>query len=162
MLTVALAVLTVGVDAHAFEGEWRAAVGGGAAVDTNDPARGLIFGGLAYGVSDGFDVRGELLGALGGSGYGRVGGAAGVLLKFDVTQWVPYVGLSAGVAHRVDSARWQWLMLPAVGVDYLFSRELSFVTEYRPAFVGGERSTGVAELWLEHQLLLGLEMRWGW
>jgi hypothetical protein len=162
MLAVALVVLTVGVDAHALEGEWRAALGGGAVVDTQQPARGLMFTGLAYGVSDAFDVRGELLGALSGSGYGRVGGALGALWKFDVTQWVPYVGLSAGVARRFDAARWQWLVVPALGVDYLFSRELSFVTEYRPVVVSGENAPEAAAFSLEHQLLLGLEVRWGW
>jgi hypothetical protein len=158
MLVLALALVTHCVQAHALEGEWRGQLGVGGAVVSAKPVNALLFSGLAYGLSDAFDVRGELLGAATSSGNDPwVGLNAGALWKFDVTQWVPYLGLSAGPVHHFDSSRWQASVLPTLGVDYLFNRELSCVVEYRPALL-----LGAEPLSVQHQLALGLELRWGY
>lgn len=155
-------------DAFAVEREWRASAVLGAGLGTGDDAEGdreLRWGPqagaqLAYGIAEAFDLRVEALGA----GYRQADGAAeiarfgaGALYKFDVTHWVPSLGVQGAYAVRLDRpASGVWLE-PFLGVDYLFSRSWGFGLEYRfaVALAGGLEPPS-------HQVLLRFERRWGW
>lgn len=152
--------------AHAFERQWH--LGGGAGVVWPPAAYSLgpaLSAHAAYGLSDVFDLRLEVL----ASRHGRDGwpsasllsGAGGIAYKLDIIEWVPYAGLMAGYA-------WSDPDLPAaegphrapllgllVGVDYGFSRSFGLGVAVREdLLLTSGRSQGAA--------LLRAEYRWGW
>lgn len=150
-----LAVLCASSEAHALDGERRAQLGAGAAY--GGKASALVFAGGAYGLADSVDLRADLLGTVRPTnGDATLALHMGGLWKWEVTQWVPYVGVGLGGRHDFAVRRWDLLLVPAAGLDYLLNRETSFVIEYRPTFTLSHERT------LEHQALLGFELRWGW
>lgn len=150
-----LALLIASRQAQALEAERRAQLGVGVA-HYQEPSA-LLFAGWAYGIADAFDLRADLIGTLRpANGDISLALDAGGLWKWEVTQWVPYLGVGVGGRRDFAARRWDLLLVPAAGLDYLLNRETSFVIEYRPTFtLSHERS-------LEHQALLGFELRWGW
>lgn len=150
-----LAVLCVSREARALDGERRAQLGAGAA--HGGQASALLFAGWAYGIADSLDLRADLLGTVRPAGGDTTLALdLGGLWKWEVTQWVPYVGVGLGGRRDFAARRWDLRVVPAAGLDYLLNRETSFVIEYRPTF------TLTHERTLEHQALLGFELRWGW
>ncbi len=98
----ALGVVVLGTrHAQAFERQWH--LGGGLGIATLkgskssvNPAMGLY---AAYGLSDMFDARLELLGSSHVLGTRRtqiLSASAGLAYKIDIIQWVPYVDLLVG------------------------------------------------------------------
>lgn len=152
-------------NAFAVQREWRAGavlgLGIGESASDDELRWGPLAGAqLAYGVADAFDLRLEAL----GSGHGQADGSAesvrfglGALYKFEVTHWVPAVGVQGSYALRLDRpASGVWLE-PFLGIDYLLSRSWGFGLEYRY----GVGLTGGLEPPM-HQALLRFEHRWGW
>lgn len=143
LVLVATAVATVPLfvsgSARAFEREWH--VGGGLGVRafphhySAGPALGLHG---AYGISDVFDLKLELLGSyqtyrpnplLPREGAEPYSAAAGLSYKLDVLQWIPYGALLVGYQHvagrlpqgepfRRDDA----LLAFVLGLDYAMTR----------------------------------------
>jgi hypothetical protein len=162
--------------AQAFEREWH--VGGGIGVAglprhyNAGPALGLH---AAYGISDMFDVKLELLGSLHGlaeevppgveSKAGLYSAAAGLAYKLDIIQWVPYAGVLVGY-YRVQGAVPSDVVVPrddlgvslALGIDYAASRNFGLGAQLRPHLYflrnGAELQYGT--------FLLRAEYRWGW
>jgi hypothetical protein len=147
-LAVALVVVGSPGSARAFEREWH--LGGGLGVTayphnySAGPALGLN---AAYGVSDVFDVKLELLGSL--NGYQEnaqsprehaepFSAAAGLSYKLDVLQWIPYGALLVGYQHvagrlpvgepfRRDDA----LVALVLGLDYAATRSFGLGASIR-------------------------------
>ena len=139
-LAIALAGLSFAGEAQAFEREWH--LGGGLGVTaypsnyTLGPALGLNG---AYGISDVFDLKLEVLGSY--HGYDPnprlptahaepLSIAAGISYKLDVLQWISYAAILIGYSHvggalpigepfRRDDA----IAAAEVGLDYAMSRD---------------------------------------
>ena len=115
----AFALLAVARDAQAFEREWHVGAGVGVTAYphyyTAGPALGLS---AAYGISDVFDLKLELMGSLNwyapplskaDAAAGRKpppsehaepwSAVAGLSYKLDILQWIPYGALLAGYQH---------------------------------------------------------------
>jgi hypothetical protein len=153
--------------ALAFEREWH--LGAAAGVSNGhglklSPALGAY---AAYGISDVFDVRAELL----ARGY-QIGdeknphalmGSVGLAYKLDVLRWVPWAGVYVGYqellepppAGSVFKQRDMVLGL-GLGLDYAFTRKLGVGVTLRfdQALAGQDATTFDA--------LLRAEYRWGW
>ncbi|MET0792049.1 MAG: hypothetical protein ABW061_11060 [Polyangiaceae bacterium] len=150
--SAAFAALLAPRQARAFEREWH--VGGGIGVTayphyyTAGPALGLN---AAYGVSDVFDVKLELLGSLNtytppladSSEHAEPWSAvAGLSYKLDVLQWIPYGALLVGYQHiggrlpatepfRRDDA----LAAVVLGLDYAATRNFGLGASVRADFL---------------------------
>jgi hypothetical protein len=139
--------------AHAFEREWHFGVGLGAAAANGyrvAPAANLY---AAYGISDVFDLRLEVLGArhfvtpvdsgvrLPPSVF--YGGKLALSYKIDVIQWIPYVALTAGYLGVTQPIEPYAAGQPSAGVlaglDYVASRNfgLGVAVNYDYAFHPG-------------------------
>lgn len=94
--------LLVATPAQAFERQWHLGAAGSFVVPNDDRARGYgpgLYG--SYGISDVFDVRGELKASfhpeLGKrDAFSVYSGALGLCYKVDILEWIPYVGVRAG------------------------------------------------------------------
>ncbi len=99
-LAALVVVSVVSPSAHAFERQWHFG-GGGGIVTASDgyelgPALGLH---AAYGVSDVFDVRLELLGARSARAAVTLtfyAAKVGLAYKLDIIEWIPYFGVTTG------------------------------------------------------------------
>ncbi len=180
---VALAALCNARSAQAFEREWH--LGGGVGLTayphyyTAGPALGLN---AAYGISDVFDVKLELLGSLTTytpplskdeiaaglkskpSEYAEPwSAAAGLSYKLDVLQWIPYGALLVGYQHiggrlpiggpyRRDDA----LAAVLLGLDYAATRNFGLGASVRSDFLLTSTEHGVA-----FTPMLRVEYHWG-
>jgi hypothetical protein len=159
--------------AEAFERQWH--VGGGIGVTayphhfSAGPALGLN---AAYGISDVFDLKLELLGSyhtfredprLPRQNAEPYSAVAGVSYKLDVLQWIPYGALLVGYQHiagslplarpfRHDDA----LATLVVGLDYALSREWGLGASLRTDFLLTSSEMGGA-----FTTLLRAEYHWG-
>jgi hypothetical protein len=169
----ALVTLCFPRQAHAFEREWH--VGGGVGLTayphyyTAGPSLGLN---AAYGISDVFDLKLELLGSLnryragaslpseGAEPYSAV---AGLSYKLDVLQWIPYGALLVGYQHiagRLPVAepfrRDDLLAALVLGLDYAATRNFGLGASIRTDFLLTSRSQGEA-----FTPMLRAEYHWG-
>ena len=138
-VVLALGALAASGRASAFERQWH--LGGGLGVTgypstySLGPAVGVNG---AYGISDVFDVKAELLGSLHSyeltpqtsAHIEPFSIAAGLSYKLDVLQWIPYGALLVGYSHiggalapreslHADDA----ILAAVVGLDYAVSRD---------------------------------------
>ena len=170
---VALAVFGAPGRAQAFEREWH--VGGGLGLTaypryySAGPALGLN---AAYGLSDVFDLKLELLGSY--HGYSASPGstrehaapysaALGLSYKLDVLQWIPYGALLVGYQHvagRLPVAepivRDDALAAILLGIDYAATRNFGLGASLRNDFLLLSASHGPAIT-----TLLRAEYHWG-
>ncbi len=159
--------------ARAFEREWH--VGGGVGVATYPnyygagPSLGLN---AAYGISDVFDLKLELLGSSHsyspGSGSPTEHGASysaafGLSYKLDILQWIPYGAALVGYQHvagplpvsepfRRDDA----LLALIVGLDYAATRSFGLGVSVRADFLLSTFDEGEA-----FTPMLRAEYHWG-
>jgi len=161
-------VLCLANDARAFERQWHLGAGGGLILleGAVGPALNLY---SAYGLSDMFDFRLEVLAASAAvedAGQTRVlAGSLGLTYKLDIIQWIPYFGLLVG-AHGFDGPSEAQtgvdLGLSIVGgIDYALSRSwgLGLQGAFHPLLtaLSGAHTAGGYTTWL-----LRFEHRWGW
>jgi hypothetical protein len=161
-----LGILLVGTRAEAFVRQWPFGAGGGIAGPgggyTLGPAIGVH---VAYGLSDVFDARLELLVSQHAAADARLpadqfyGGKLGVAYKLDVIQWIPYLGVSAGflgmVEPRAPYRRAQATIGLVGGLDYALARNLGLGVVGTVDYVLGPPATMTAGL-------LRAEYRFGW
>jgi hypothetical protein len=158
--------LLVGARADAFERQWHFGAGGGIASAGDGYALGPAIGlHAAYGLSDVFDARLELLvsqhaRASAGLPVDRFyGGKLGVAYKLDVIQWIPYVGVSAGflgvVEPRAPYRATQATLGLVGGLDYAVARSFGLGVVATADYVLGPTATMTAGL-------LRAEYRFGW
>jgi hypothetical protein len=162
-----LGLLGAAPAAHAFEREWH--LGAAAGVSNGQglklsPALGVY---AAYGLSDVFDLRLELL----ARGYhvgseqnpNALSGMLGLTYKLDVLRWVPWAGVYAGYLAFLDAPRADLTFKQrdvalgmGGGLDYGISRQLGVGVTVRldEALTRSSSSTFDA--------LLRAEYRWGW
>ncbi|HEV8248263.1 MAG TPA: hypothetical protein VGP93_20950 [Polyangiaceae bacterium] len=154
-------------EAHAFERQWHLGGGAGVAFPPGGYSLGPALGAhAAYGISDVFDLRLELVGARhaksGEPSANVFSGAFGIAYKLDVIEWVPYFGVLAGyqlVRPEPDPSGDLPGNSPSVGLigglDYGFSRSFGLGVCYRQdLLLSGGATSGL--------LLLRAEYRWGW
>jgi opacity protein-like surface antigen len=138
----ALGWATTSTNAWAFERQWHAGIDlGYANLFLADGSAGFGGGGhLAYGLSDAFNAMLELdVTRHPGLGTTLLSGAVGAAYTLDVTQWVPYAGLLAGVYHLTgDWAKTAPGFQIALGLDYQFERHWAagFQIRYHDVFAG--------------------------
>jgi hypothetical protein len=171
--TVVALGLSLSAPAPAAEGQWH--VGGGLGAATfarTDSGFGPALGVQgAYELSDMFDIHLELSASqhsfVEGENTRFYGANAGFIYKIDVIEWVPYLGLYAGI-FRFDGE-----VIPAplqqtelgigvpLGLDYSFSRSFALGAQLRyHGFMSDPMdSIGDAPYFLA---LLRAEYRWGW
>jgi hypothetical protein len=152
--------------AEAFERQWH--FGGGAGMAS--PGTGFALGpavGLhgAYGLSDVFDARLELLlsqhapRAEGASADRFYGAKLGVAYKLDVIQWIPYFGVTAGFLGALeprDQYRAAQGTIGAMGgLDYAVGRNLGVGVIGTVDYALGPPATMTAGV-------LRVEYRFGW
>jgi hypothetical protein len=143
--------------AHAFEREWHLGVGLGAAAANEYRVGPALNAYAAYGVSDVFDLRLELLGSqhfvtpprpeLGLATREApslfYGGKVALAYKIDVIQWIPYVALTAGYLGVTLPLAPYTSGQPSAGIlaglDYVASRDfgLGAALDYDYAFHPG-------------------------
>ncbi|HEY2408417.1 MAG TPA: outer membrane beta-barrel protein [Polyangiaceae bacterium] len=152
-LPVVLGALFAPSTAHAFERQWH--VGGGVGLTSylHDYQLGPSLGlNAAYGISDMFDVRVELLGSthllsseattrvayLAHTRAEQLSAAAGLTYKLDVLQWIPYGGVLLGYRHvrgalppLSDYGRDDAMAALLVGLDYAASRSFGLGLSWR-------------------------------
>jgi len=168
----ALGAFSATTRASAFERQWH--LGGGLGVTAYPstyslgPAVGLNG---AYGISDVFDVKVELLGSLhrydltprSTEHIEPFSIAAGLSYKLDVLQWIPYGALLVGYSHiggslapgesaHADDA----VAALVVGLDYAVSRDFGLGVSVRGDFRLSTPSSGEAIT-----PLLRAEYHWG-
>lgn len=172
MLSV-MAALLLPRHAQAFEREWH--VGGGAGITAYPhyysvgPALGLN---AAYGISDVFDLKLELLGSY--HGYSAsprsptthaepYSAVAGLSYKLDVLQWIPYGALLVGYQHVSGTLpegepfrRDDVLGSIVLGLDYEMTRELGLGASLRADTLLSSPSRGEA-----FTPMLRAEYHWG-
>ena len=170
-LTLALALATLSRSASAFERQWHFGGGIGAASYSGTesgiaPALGLH---AAYGVSDMFDARVELLGSHHSTTDDRsldvYSAAAGIAYKLDVIEWIPYAGLLAGYYYfngePAPEFRHDFALSALLGLDYAWSRNFGvgvalryhgFMLDAPRSFTDAAYFTGLARA----------EYRFGW
>jgi len=172
-LLCALAACLAPRQASAFEREWH--VGGGAGFTaypnyyTAGPALGIN---AAYGLSDVFDLKLELLGSthtyransMSESERGATYSAAfGMSYKLDILQWIPYGAALLGFQHiagpiptndpfRRDDA----LLALLVGLDYAATRNFGLGLSLRTDFLLSTIGEGEA-----FTTMLRAEYHWG-
>ncbi|HEX3775161.1 MAG TPA: outer membrane beta-barrel protein [Polyangiaceae bacterium] len=139
-LACALAGFFCSSSAHAFEREWHLGGGLGVTAYPRDYSLGPALGvNGAYGISDVFDLKLELLGSA--QGYQPdarfsvahaepLSLAAGLSYKLDVLQWIPYAALLVGYSHIGGTLpigepfhRDDAIAALVLGLDYAVSRE---------------------------------------
>jgi hypothetical protein len=146
LLAAALAWSLEGT-AHAFERQWHFGLGAGAAAANGYRVGPALNAYAAYGLSDVFDLRAELLGsrqfvtpvAVQGetpSLFQRAepslfyGGKLALSYKVDVIQWIPYAALAAGYLGVTEPlapyAKGQPSLGIIAGLDYAATRNLGF------------------------------------
>lgn len=160
-------VFTMSVDAQAFERQWHLGGGLGAVLPAGEYSLGPALGAhAAYGISDVFDVRLELVGSRHthdiGPAVNSFSAAAGLAYKLDVIEWVPYAGALAGYTYadpEIEPSELGPHRSPTLGfilgLDYGFSRSFGLGACFREDFLlvgGGAQAT----------FLLRAEHRWGW
>ena len=159
--------------ARAFEREWH--VGGGVGITayphhySAGPSLGLN---AAYGISDVFDLKLELLGSThsyspGGSSPSERGAAysaaAGLSYKLDILQWIPYGAALIGYQHiagpipasepfRRDDA----ILALVLGLDYAATRNFGLGASFRTNFLLSTFDEGEA-----FTTMLRAEYHWG-
>ena len=172
-------VLLAGGPASAFERQWHLGVGGGGASPGKHYPLGPAIGvHAAYGLSDVFDARLEVLlsqhpSRTEGFAPDRFYGAKlGVAYKLDVIQWIPYFGVSAGFlgvdaparearrAEGVEDHPGEFRPAQAtlgllVGLDYAVGRNLGVGVIGTVDYALGPPATMTAGL-------LHVEYRFGW
>ena len=159
--------------AHAFEREWHTGGGLGVTVYPHYYSVGLALGlNAAYGISDVFDLKLEVLGSY--HGYSAsprsptehaepYSAVAGLSYKLDVLQWIPYGALLVGYQHiagrlplaepfRRDDA----LGALVLGLDYAMTRNFGLGASLRVAMPITSPSAGEAIT-----TLLRAEYHWG-
>ena len=152
LVLCALGVLLAPQRAHAFERQWHVGGGLGATAYTHYYSLGPAVGvNGAYGISDVFDLKVELLGSYHGYEPG-VGAerehaqplslAAGLSYKLDVLQWIPYGALLVGYQHvlgRIPNGepfrRDDALAAVVLGLDYAVSRDFGLGASVRGDFL---------------------------
>jgi hypothetical protein len=169
---VAIAVLALTHSARAFERQWH--VGGGvgfAAFADPDTSAGPAFGiHGAYGLSDVFDLKLDLLTSshtIDNDPLRLLSGTAGIAYKMDVIRWIPYFGVQLGYYRLGGSQRPANLpqnelgMSVDLGVDYAVKRAFGLGLQLRyHGFLGDPLSSlGDAPLFTG---LFRAEYRWGW
>lgn len=164
---VAVVVSAVTRPSLAFENQWHLGVGAGLAnydrASSIAPAFG-VHG--AYGLSDSFDARLELINSWHSSAP-LAAALAGITYKLDVIQLIPWGGLAVGGYYLGDglSGKGRNSFEPGVaallGLDYAWSREwglsLAFGLHMLPF---AEDRTPVALRYTTS--MLRIEHRWGW
>jgi hypothetical protein len=170
---VVLAVLLVPREARAFEREWH--VGGGVGLTTYPhyytlgPALGLN---AAYGISDVFDLKLELLGSLNtytppmakeSERAEPWSAVVGLSYKVDVLQWIPYGALLVGYQHiggRLPVGepfrRNDALAAIVLGLDYAATRSFGLGASIRSDFLLTSPERGAA-----FTPMLRAEYHWG-
>jgi hypothetical protein len=173
VLSGALVIVGVSPTAHAFEEQWH--LGGGAGVASRvgelelGPAVGLH---AAYGLSDVFDLRLELLGSV--QGVAPAGGTdpnapqlfanvvsakLGLAYKIDVIQWIPYLGVTAGALNvsgdSTDLYGTSATLGLVGGLDYAVTRSLGIG-------VAGSADYTLRFATTHGGALLRAEYRFGW
>jgi hypothetical protein len=176
-------VLVLPRTAHAFENQWHLGAGLGVATLSGSeyktgPAAGLHG---AYGLSDTFDLRIELLASHHTLDVGDetreaptaqlLSAAAGVAYKVDVLEWIPYAGLLGGYAAFLgDSPSDLGLSAPGdqeltvsvvLGIDYAHSRSFGLGAQLRYTGFLSDLPDSLADAQY-FALLLRAEYRWGW
>lgn len=135
----ALSALCATGRASAFERQWHLGGGIGATAYPNTYSLGPAIGvNGAYGISDVFDLKAELLGSLHGYDLSPttrehiepLSLAAGLSYKLDVLQWIPYGSLLVGYSHiggmpapRESFHRDDLIAAVVLGLDYAVSRD---------------------------------------
>jgi hypothetical protein len=161
-----LVALLVSERGHAFERQWHVGAGGGVASPGDGYALGPALGlHAAYGLSDVFDARLELLLSRHRAATQAVpadhfyGGKLGVAYKLDVIQWIPYFGVSAGFLGLVearDPYRGAQATLGLMaGLDYAIARSVGIGVIGSVDYALGPPATMTAGL-------LRVEYRFGW
>ena len=159
--------------AHAFEREWHVGGGLGLTAYPHDYSVGPALGlNAAYGISDVFDLKLEVLSSY--HGYTASPRSptehaepsslvAGLSYKLDVLQWIPYGALLLGFQHisgqlplaepfRRDDA----LAALVVGLDYAMTRNFGLGASIRTDMLLSSPSTGEA-----FTPMLRAEYHWG-
>jgi hypothetical protein len=165
-------VLCLTAPARAFEREWHVGLGFGMAAPSSGYDAGPAVGVHgAYGLSDEFDARLEILAS--GHGYkvagvennlGFLSAAALLSYKIDIISWIPYLGAGLGYYHATrppppgNAFRRDDVALAfELGLDYAAWRHVSLGIGSRFDLpfndFGGARYFAV---------LLRGEYRWGW
>lgn len=154
--------------AWGFDNQWHLGAGAGIAAQERDPSLGpgfVIHG--AYGLSDLFDARLELLNSWHGSS--PMGAALlGLTYKLDVIQVIPWGGLAVGGYFFSDAltgkgrSNFEPGAAALLGIDYAWAREwgasLALGMHFMP-LIDDNRSP----LALRYTtFLLRFEHRWGW
>ena len=146
-LAYAAALFTPG-RADAFERQWHAGAGLGVTAYPHHYSAGPALGlNAAYGISDVFDLKLELLASrntlntvAGRQSAMPYSAAAGLSYKVDVLQWIPYGALLVGYQHiqgttplafKQDDA----LAVLVIGLDYALSREWGLGASLRTDFL---------------------------
>lgn len=166
------AVASYAGTASAFEREWHLGGGVGFASAASGYGAGPAFGlHAAYGVSDVFDVRLELMGSHHGYEVAEVeqdteilSAAALLSYKVDIISWVPHFGAGVGYYHfTTDPPDGNAFRRDDVGLaiegglDYAVSRHFGLGVGAR--FDMPFNDLGAARYFA---LLLRAEYRWGW
>jgi hypothetical protein len=174
-LAAALGALLLPRAAHAFERQWHVGGGVGFTSLANDYKTGPALGlNAAYGLSDMFDVRLELLESthvLSDPRYATlpnrrvelISADAGLTYKLDVLQWIPYGGLLIGYRHaagvlpptenyRRDDVQAAILL----GLDYSASRSFGLGLSWR-----GDSALSAIGQSEAMTLMLRAEYHWG-
>jgi len=145
--------------AHAFEREWHVGGGLGATAYPHyysvGPALGLN---AAYGISDVFDLKLELLGSYHGYTAGShlptehaapFSAAVGLSYKLDVLQWIPYAAVLVGfqsISGRLPVGepfrRDDVLAALVLGLDYAMTRNFGLGASIRTDMLLSSPSTG--------------------
>jgi opacity protein-like surface antigen len=158
---VALLTFGLGSSARASESERRVGIRGGAA-GSNHLEFGPLFGVVAgYGLSDAWDVDFSALVSFHDTrdtSSALIRFVPGVVYKFDVVRWVPYLGAGIGYALVSQSSVQHDVSGDVLaGADYLWSRHWVSGLEYRVTL--GTRAPLATPL---HELLVSLEYQWGY
>lgn len=169
--------------AHAFENQWHLGAGLGVATLSGSEYRTGPAASLhgAYGLSDTFDLRLELLAShhtldLGDEARAApsaelLSAAAGIAYKLDVLEWIPYVGLLGGYAAFLgDTPSELGLSAPGdqelivsvvLGIDYALSRSFGLGAQLRYTGFLSDLPDSLADAQY-FALVLRAEYRWGW
>jgi hypothetical protein len=171
-----LALALAAAPARAVERQWHVGIGLGSATffGARDPAPiAEVFG--AYGVNDMFDARLELSGSTHdfteeGEREDRTqlySALVGLRYNLDVIEWVPHFGVALGY-YRFSAgplpderSRNELGFEAAVGLDYLFSREVGagIKLAYHGFLLDPPSSLGNTPMLVA---LVSVERRWGW
>jgi len=163
--------------AQAFEREWHTGAGIGITAHPHYYAVGPALGlNAAYGISDVFDLKLELLGSYHGytsnpnldpkgtrSWAAPYSVAAGLSYKLDVLQWIPYAAVLVGFQHVVGAVpggapfrRDDALAAVVLGLDYAVTRSFGLGASLRTDMLLSSPTEGESVT-----TLLRAEYHWG-